>query len=214
MSADSSAAASNRNTVQQVPPAPGLDLRDFPWVPAPTEKIYRAHDSNWGVGWFAHAGNGRFDLTTPLGTMYFGDTLRTAVRESLGNRAYNKTISHEAALHVRVVTTRMPSTGRFALVSDERAEDFGIIRELVTMPEYEVPQQWAAAFRVAGFAGIRYQSRFTAGQTVNAWALFGEAGETNIVNELAVTKGLDACRKANISFLPRIPSSTRVTTIA
>ena len=192
----------SRNATQQKRPQDGLDLADFPSVPAPEGVVFRAYNTANGPGYYSSHLTGRFDLADPNGTLYFGDDISTAIRESLGELAYGKAITAGAASARAVVETELPSTGPFAHISSEKAVRFGVLRELQTMPRYTVPQAWAQAFFDAGFMGIRYPSRFTTAEKANAWAVFGPAGPTDLPYS-GVSSGHAACQLAGIRVTGR-----------
>lgn len=187
----------SRNDPQQQPPASDLDLSGFPSVLAPVGVVFRAFGMQHGPGYYSNHLTGRFDLAGDSGTMYFGDSIETTIREALGDLAYGKVVMGSTVAERAVAEAVLPVRGPFANISDDRAVDFGVIRELQTMSDYAVPQAWAEAFRAAGFTGVRYPSRFTSGAAANSWAVFGPAGPT----ELEVTghiSGLAACQLAGI----------------
>jgi hypothetical protein len=187
----------SRNDPQQQPPAPNLDLSGFPSVLAPAGVVFRAFGTQHGPGYYSNRLTGRFDLSGDFGTMYFGDSIETAIRESLGDLAYGKVVMGSSVEEKAVAEAVLPVQGPFANISDERAVDFGVIRELQTMSDYTVPQAWAEKFRMAGFAGVRYPSRFTSGAAANSWAVFGPAGATDLEVSGHIS-GLAACQLAGI----------------
>ncbi|RII95428.1 RES domain-containing protein [Clavibacter michiganensis] len=218
----------SRSDVAQKPPAIGQDLRRFPAALLTAKPRFRAHATSNGVWWFATSGDGRFDLTTPSGgdgTCYLADSIRAAVRERFGELVVDRQAVSRARADEFMVSAVMPPAGRYANVTATKADSHGITRELCTMTEYGATQAWSAAFHAAGFAGVRYSSRYTSAAGPNAWAMFGPAGEsapadrvvdgTPVPNIIRTTDGLNAARLAGIEVLPPIPaSSTAVTWVA
>lgn len=88
-------------------------------------------------------------------------------------------------------------SGRFANISDPAAVRWGVLRELATMTPYDVPVEWAQAFRSVDHDGVRYASRFTTEPGPSSWAVFGASGAAS-VPALSSATGEDACTEAGI----------------
>ncbi len=161
--------------------APQGPLGEFPRWRARTDRVfYRAHRAAVGPWWFSSSGAGRFDLPPPHGTCYLATDALTALREAAGSRLTALgTIDVAFATERCVSALRLP-TGRWLADSCHRsAALFGLTRELCTITPYDVPHQWAAAFHADGFAGVRYESRFTTQSRPNSAAVFGATGEAS-----------------------------------
>ncbi|MGO4691046.1 RES family NAD+ phosphorylase [Glaciibacter sp. 2TAF33] len=190
----------SRADVAQEPPPAGSDLSGFPTDATIPGRAFRAHDPRFSAWFFSSTGAGRFDLEAPRGTCYVADSVRTAVREKLGQTAVGtKAVAESVARTIMVSTVEMP-VGRFANTSDEHAEDFGVTRELTVMGDYTVTHSWAEALADAGFNGIRYASRYTTSPGPNSWAIFGPAGPDpgRSVFEAGAISGRDACEAAGL----------------
>ncbi len=59
------------------------------------------------------------------------------------------------------------------------AGEFGVNGEIHTTTDYDNTQAWAAAFAMAGFAGIRYLSRSDPAMSLIGYALFDTLGEAS-----------------------------------
>lgn len=164
-------------SASQESPQAGQQLEGFPETTVQAhETMYRAHSSGRGAWWFDNGNGGRFNLRGERGTCYTATTIDTAVRERVRGRVSKSGIVSPTLADSFVVsglTATVPF--RCAAVSQADAARYGIVRELVTVHEYDIPQQWAAEFDAAGFDGIFYGSAYTTGEA-SAYALFGPAG--------------------------------------
>lgn len=164
-------------------PADHRKLTAFPGGQARGER-FRAHRADLGPWWFAPApstpaGGGRFDLNAPHGTCYVANDIEAAVRERLGPRAAgHRWIPDSPILRqtmVSVVHARdRPTKGKIANTTHAAAARW-VTREISTILDYSLTQGWATAFRKAGFAGVRYEPRFSTGH-VYAEGWFGPQG--------------------------------------
>ncbi len=112
----------------------------------------------------------------PRGTCYWADAVEVAVRERLAHHVLTtNTVFASRAREMVVVAARASRGRRFADVTHPAAVRWGVGAELQTMGDYRVPQAWARALDAAGFAGVRYSTRFTSASAANAWAVFGAA---------------------------------------
>jgi hypothetical protein len=199
-----------RTDVAQQPPSPDVDLSVFPAVESRGTTFYRAKRHDRGAWWFASTpadadgvDGGRFDLATPRGTCYWADSVEVAVRERLAHHTLTtNTVFAARAREMVVVAARASRGRRFADVTDPAAVRSGVGAELQTMGDYRVPQAWARAFDAAGFAGVRYSTRFTSAAAANAWAVFGSAGVPRRPRPERVHRdGVTACRESGIRVL-------------
>ncbi|NII39990.1 hypothetical protein E9228_000609 [Curtobacterium flaccumfaciens] len=199
-----------RTEVAQQGPAPDVDLTGFPATESRGTTFYRAKRHDRGAWWFASTpadadgvDGGRFDLADPRGTCYWADSVEVAVRERLAHHTLTtNTVFAARAREMVVVAARASRGRRFADVTDPAAVRSGVGAELQTMVDYRVPQAWARAFDAAGFAGVRYSTRFTSAAAANAWAVFGDAGIPRKPRPERVHRdGIAACRESGIRVL-------------
>jgi len=188
----------------QLPPPPDLDLTDFPEAALEAGAVVaRAHGVTRRPWWFASGPGGRFNLEPPRGTWYAADDVDTALREKLRGRVTpGRAVPWDTAASIVVTTLAVATAKRCANSADRRAVRFGVTRELAAAPldGYEVSRRWAAAWLGAGFEGVRYESRFTTAPGPNAWAVFGQAGDTETPRPevQSVIPGLAACLIAGL----------------
>lgn len=143
---------------------------------------FRAHtwrDADGGCSHFASLPaphgqiGGRFDLESPHGTCYWASTELAAARERLGRSG--GLVAHDEVDGARVSAVQF-DPGRLADLLDSDAARRGVTQELASSVPYDLAQRWAKAFDAAGFAGVRYQPRFSTDR-VEAVACFGDAGK-------------------------------------
>lgn len=151
--------------------APPGDLTGFP-ATRPSRLLHRVCRAENGTWWFSSDMSGRFDLKPPDGTCYFATDKHGAIREA--SRLGPVTPTWLSAREIRVV--RGPVRARLAATTWESAARFGITNELATILPYSLPQQWAAALKAAGFAGIRHVLRNDSRARPGGVSLFGVAG--------------------------------------
>lgn len=165
-----------RDSPAQQPPG---DLTGFP-----TESIaglrYREHQYREGHDdgcWFFSSGVGRWDLRSPFGTCYFGDTPAVAAMERVGLFTAGQAPVPEAMVTDRVVSavdfTEL-SLHAAALRAPRAAAGYGITAELSATSNYRLSQQWAQALYHQGLTALTYTPRFS--PSGSALALFHEAG--------------------------------------
>jgi hypothetical protein len=143
----------------------------------------------------------RFDLPIPDGTCYLGLTMEAAIRERGGKRMLTLGhVNNEFVTAMNLTQLKLPTPVKAAATASPNAVKFGCNRELSTVPDYSLAQEWAAAFHRAGFGGIAYPSRFTSVPEANALAFFGAAGEQMhpVVRTLT---GIEAMTAAGLSGL-------------
>lgn len=194
-----------QRVIQQEPPA-ALDLSAFPSDPLPSSTpLYRAHSVGNGPWYFGNSLKGRFDLVAPRGTCYAAESIGAAMRERLGEKfTGGGQISAELA-DSAVITTIMPPPGCGANV-EAGTENYPLTSELTSMPDYSIPQAWAAAFDQAGFDAIHYRGRLSS-SSLASWALFDDEGEHPDYITGATVSGRQACQNAGIRVLPPPPSA-------
>ncbi len=203
------------SAVQGPPPSPSA-LRTFPTEALPAgHAMLRAHAVNRSAWWFDHGPGGRFNLRGNRGTCCAATSLATAVRERVReNVSQTRVVDLAFANEFIVSTIAAPIPYQCAAVSHEDAADFGVVRELVTMHDYAVPQAWAEAFDGAGFDGVHYGSAYTTG-VPSAVALFGPAGAPDARASFAATPlmgGAEAC--TSIGWTVGTPPSSGLTIIS
>lgn len=199
----------------QRPPAPRVDLTSFPDTTVTAEQeMYRAHASARSAWWFDNGAAGRFNLRGPRGSCCTATTVDTAVRERVREHvSQTGMVDPEFASEFVVSKVSAPLPHRCAAVSHTDAARHDIVRELVTMHDYTVPQAWAAAFDESGFDGVFYASAFTTGGA-SAYALFGDAGAPGPLAGYVETvhlSGAEACEQ--LGWIVGLPSSRGMTVI-
>jgi hypothetical protein len=108
-----------------------------------------------------------------MGTCYLAADPLSALLEVLAGAAETTA----AFLDARQVHRLDELRARLADATHRAATGFGVTRELSSITPYDLPQQWAAALRDAGFDGVRYMLRFDPLSCGLAVAVFGRAGE-------------------------------------
>lgn len=157
--------------------------------------------------WFSADGSGRFDLGPPAGTCYFGTDAYAAVREA--SRLGPVSTTWVQARELRQVTPPDPGA-RLAATTRKAAGRYGLTTELVTVLPYDLPRQWAAAFRAHGFDGIRHQLRHDQRARPSGVALFGAAGAGGRDDGKPTPLTREAAVAAGVPVLPP-PSSAALT---
>lgn len=198
-------AGGRQRVIQKAPPA-GLDLSAFPVDPLPSSTpLYRAHTAGNAPWYFGNSMKGRFDLVAPRGTCYAAESIGAAMRERLGEKfAGGGQVSAELA-DSAVITEIMPTPGRGAN-PEAGTDNFPLTSELTSMPDYSIPQAWAAVFDDAGFDAIHYRGRLSS-SSLASWALFDDEGEHADYVTGATVSGREACKSAGIRVLPPPPSA-------
>lgn len=167
---------------QQGPPEVATLRNHLPHV-TPIGNLFREHglregSPDGGCRWFSSSGEGRFDLTDPLGSCYLGETEGVAARERCG-RLMAMGIAITEALYAGRVVSEVPPPdldGPVADLTHPSALRAGVTGELASSADYALCQEWAQACWDAGFEGLRYAPRFTPGGGERGYALFDEAG--------------------------------------
>lgn len=119
-------------------------------------------------------GHGRFDLSSPYGSLNLARTPETALRERLGHTAVNAAYLPSSELDgVFIARIELPGTFK---VADFRRPGSGIAPGDIggALESYTVTQQWAERIHRDGFEGIIARSRFGESETLY---LFGREGE-------------------------------------
>jgi hypothetical protein len=190
---------------QGLPPA-GADLTAFPEETVPAgATMYRAHGSGRTAWWFDSGDEGRFNLHGSRGTCCTASTVDTAVREKVRNHVSETgVVSHAMAASFVVSVVSAPLPHRCAAVNSDAAVKHRVVRELVTMRDYSVPQAWAQAFDDSGYDGVFYETAFTTGGP-SAYALFGDAGAPPSGaghTEVQHLSGAEACDEVGFTVAP------------
>ncbi len=201
------------------PPAPGLNLDDFPTEVVEEEAtLYRAHDARFAAPWFfASDESGRFNLLHPRGTCYAAEDVETAVRERLGDIIVeSQAIEADLAAGMAVTGIVLEAGIEVAAVNHKDAVKYGLTREIGTAWDYTLTRPWAELFASVDLDGIHYASRFTTEASVNSWALFGDAGEAPGVRFRPESRveGVVACESAGLRILPSELDDATVLVIA
>lgn len=171
------------------------NLDGFPTI-ALSGMWFRAHSTGLGPWWFSSDQSGRFDLTAPHGTCYFGSNINVAVRERLGARLASGPVP--AAVADQMVVSRARLRSHVADFAHRAAATFGITREVGALTPYELPQRWARALHQEGHRGIRYWPRFAVAAGDLAVALFGSSGVGTRRGDPGPIDGREAMRAAGI----------------
>lgn len=196
---------SRANVAVKVPPV-NLNLNGFPTESSGDRVYYRAHKATRGAWYFGNAMTSRFDIENPDGTLYLGDDIETAIRESFGEVLVDAIdISHAMANTIGVSSVRLPRQYECAAVAHKSAARFGLTREINTTIDYDVTQAWARRFHAEGLQGIHYESRYTTAEGASSWALFGPSGVDPTFVTLVTLAGHDAVAETDIHW--RTPPS-------
>lgn len=147
------------------------DLRRFPDT-TPPSRLLRVCRLSYPTWWFSSDGSGRFDLSPPAGTCYLATDQYAAIRETTRLGPVSTTW-----LRGRELREVGPpeANARLAATTRQAAGRFGMTTELATIVPYDLPRRWAAAFRMAGFDGIRHQLRHDHRARPSGIAIFGPA---------------------------------------
>lgn len=120
------------------------------------------------------AGNGRFDLPAPRGSLNLASSPEVAFRERLGRTLVSARELPSSEL--RGVWIARIEPPRIFRVADFRMPGLGIAPGDISssVQDYSVTQKWAEQMQTDGFEGIIARSRFGNGSTLY---LFGDSGE-------------------------------------
>jgi hypothetical protein len=154
--------------------APPADLTGFPaYELRRGQRLWRIHRAGRSPWWFSSDGAGRFDLRQPDGTCYVaGDAVGAFVE------VFRQVYIQEVDVRGRLLAAlSAPRSFRLADTTRAEARRFGVTLALVGTIDYDATQEWAAAFRRAGFGGIRYRLRHDPTGSLIGFALFGRAGD-------------------------------------
>jgi hypothetical protein len=173
------------------------DLTGFPMTRSP-KRLHRVCRAEKGTWWFSSEMSGRFDLRPPEGTCYFATDGYGAIREA--SRLGPVTPAWVSTREIRVVPG--PTRARLAATTREAAARFGITNELATMIPYSLPQRWAAAFRAAGFDGMRHVLRHDSRARPGGVSLFGPAGGVKGKNGASTPLTAELLEAAGVRVLP------------
>lgn len=123
------------------------------------------------------ATGGRFDVPAPDGTCYFANRPLVAALERVGRFTARHRLVPGDLVEGRVITTIATASlpdKVVNLLAKRAATHFGVTGELFTMPDYAVPQAWAAAIHQAEHQALVYTPRFS--PPGRAIAVFGPQG--------------------------------------
>jgi hypothetical protein len=194
-----------------VTPRPTLsgpgDLTGFPTV-RPPDWLYRICRGGNRIWWFSCEGSGRFDLHPREGTCYFATDLYAAIREAsrLGP-VTPQWVAERDACRVSPPDPRV----RLAATTHKAAGAHGLTQELVTVVPYDLPRQWAAAFRALGLEGIRHQLRHDPRARASGVALFGQAGASSMQDGERTRLAAAEVRSASVQVIE--PPDSAVLTV-
>lgn len=196
------------------------DLTGFPSEPIDTGRdLYRAvtfvRPEPRGAWWFSSTKvgedvEGRFDLNAKQGTCYLAADVQTAVREKVGTHISQANLVPQTVVEaMEVVMLRLPCPSVLAHTGEETAANWGAIRELgSSYGDYAKTSRWATAFRLVGFDGILYGSRFASISSPTAIALFDDRHGGKTWAEGPRMTGERAFVEANMTHLiAPVPSS-------
>ena len=164
--------------------------------------MYRAHHVERKAWWYDNGRLGRFNLSGSLGTCYTATDVETAVREKVRDEVIaSGVVSRAFADTFRVSAVTAPLQHKCASVSSKRAARYNVVRALVTMDDYAIPQLWAAQLNDASFEGVYYGSAYTTGAP-SAFALFGSAGgRDSSFTAVPHLEGPAACEAAGMTVV-------------
>jgi hypothetical protein len=173
------------------PPSAGA-LAGFPrtWL-EPGTALARIHRHEQSPLWFNSDGERRFDLAPPQGTLYTAaDPLGSLVEVFRDASLVDVADVEGRRLSLLTPRRRLP----LADCAARPARRFGISGAIHSTPDYATAQAWAAAFRRAGFRGIRYLVSHDPAQRLVGYALFGPAGEGTAEGAIEVLATLEIQR--------------------
>ncbi len=176
-----------------MPPRARLALREPPSDPSvlssgPVHELdslvrccLRRYPRPW---YFGNSGYNRYDLTADpdFGTCHTASDGIGALREVLGpdwgiGDVVPRTFLDERRLwDLRPDPSHDDDTTPTADLEDDHWDQFGLTSEIFTTDEYGLVQRWAAAFRTAGYHGLKVSLRLALGHARYGVALFGPRG--------------------------------------
>lgn len=176
--------------------SPPPDLTDFPERPTARSlrtlyRIVRHRDEESGDlrgPWFFSCvppGSNRFDLPHPEGTCYWSDRRYGAFLEVFRNVPL---VDEADAKARRLWAADAPALKLGDLLAPEAAA-VGVTAAVSTQPDYEKPQEWAAAIRALGFEGVVGTCSHDPTSTALNIGVFGEAGTVEDPAGWATTAG-------------------------
>jgi hypothetical protein len=142
-------------------------------VPASTT-TYRTHGAKFAPWWFGTSLGGRFDLPGPDGTCYTAESELITLLETWCGIAI---IPSPEIAHRVISAVAVNRDLHLADATSNAAIGFGMTSEISTTTDYALTQQWAHAFRAAGFDGIRYWARHELTHVHACYALFAPSGD-------------------------------------
>lgn len=155
------------------PPPPIGELRDFPKRPiATTLQFWRVHHADYLPWWFSD--QYRFGLPTPYGTCYLASDPISAILEARFRGTPILAATELSGYKIRPLS--LPKEVTTADTTQQLSAGFGITRDFACGNDYSQTQDWAKAFRSAGYGGIWYWPRHNPSPAVGSLALFGTSG--------------------------------------
>ena len=170
-------APERRDEVAVQPPRPGLDLSGFPRRSVRKDTIWYREHGPLGPWYFASGPGGRYNLDTPLGTLYLANSEMAGAKERIGRElASTQRIPASLVEDRSVSCLLMPTQCSLAYLTAGQADQSGVVaNELATVIPYDVPRAWARAFHAAGFHGVWTCLRY-GNTSARGVALFGAEG--------------------------------------
>jgi hypothetical protein len=152
---------------------PPESLSGFPVVVLDeTALLARIHRAERDPIHFSAGETGRFDIE-PDGTLYLARTQEGAFLEVFRGRLLP--LEEVAVRKLALIRPRRALS--LADLTSPACRGFGITAAIQASPDYALCQRWAAAFRAAGFDGVRYRlSHDPSGESIGI-ALFGRGDE-------------------------------------
>jgi RES domain len=154
-------------------PAPPDDLPELPSENLGTKALWRIHPADVSPWFFDTGPDGRFNLAD-AGTCYLAEEPTGAFVEKFGRLLRPGGVLPEPLVDTqRLSRLRPPKVDVVDLTDPKILGLVGLTAEIHTTTDYGLTQQWAAALRDAGYAGIRYRARHDPRGALVSVALFG-----------------------------------------
>lgn len=182
MSRKGSTPGSPRSASTLQPPDPKRNYEDFP-VYEHRARIRRSRAHGALSPWYFSSHPGRFNLTSPRGTLNTASTKEVAVREFLGRVLVGDPVIPASLIADRWISELELPKVKAADFTAGAAPAFGIVPGDITAPmddNYAVTRAWATAMDEAGFGGIQSRSRFGVGANPTCLYVFGDEGEKEL----------------------------------
>lgn len=153
---------------------------------------------------------GRFDLPTPQGTCYWGESVEAAFRERIRREGPDVNTIPEDLLGFVITRRRIRRDALVDLTHKDATKTTGITGDVVTGADYAAARALAEQWRGSGHDGVHYRSRFALNH--RAAALFGDQGEHAPAGdaELERISDVDAAAQLGITVLRPRPRSGNI----